>query len=197
VSGGASSWTAGKGSFGITVMPPAGSSAGASGENWGTETGGFGMKSQPGGIWHESGSGSMGAPTTASTQSSAAKSSIPEALPGPSVQGPATASSPGKARSGGILASRSQTGTHPTSGARFGASNGFRPGGNRSTGSRQPSLGANHRAGTQSRAGANQRSGAGSSSSHAKAHAHSAFTPSGSAVTGGMHQPGSGREPIP
>jgi hypothetical protein len=178
-------------------MPPAGSSAGATGGNWGTGTGSFGMKSQPGGIWHEGGSGSMGMPASASTQSSAARSSIPEALPGPSVQGPATASSPGRARSDGILASRSRTGTHPTSGARFGASNGFRPGGYRSAGNRQASFGANHRAGTKNHARESQESGAGSSSSHAKTHAHSAFTPSGSSVTGATHQPGSGREPIP
>lgn len=197
VSVGASSWTAGKGSFGITAMRPAGTSSGANGENWGTGTGSFGMKSQPGGIWHESGSGSMGTPTSASTQSSAAKNAIPETLPGPSVQGPATASSPGRARSGGILALRSQTGTHPTSGGRFGVSNGFRSGGNGSAGSRKASLGASHRTGTQNHAGTSQRSGAGSSSSHAKTNAHSAFTPPDSSVTGGKHQPGTGREPIP
>jgi hypothetical protein len=178
-------------------MPPAGTNAGANDRTWGAGSGSFEMKSQPGGIWHESGTGSMGMPTTAPTQSSAARSPISEALPGPNVPATAAASSPGRARTGGILASHSQAGTHPPSGARFGASNGFRSSSNRSTGNRQPSLGANHRASTQHQSGASHGSGAGSSSSHAKTNAHSAFPTSGSSVTGGTHQPGAGREPIP
>ena len=189
---GASSWTSGKGSFGITAMTPAGSSAGASGGNWGAGTGSFGMKNQAGGIWRESGSGS----NTAPTQSPAARNSVPAALPGSGVQGPATAGSPGRARSG-ILASRSQSGVHPAYGARSGVSSGFRPGGNRSVGGKQASLGAHSHAGKQNHAGTSHASGAGSSSSHAKTHVPSAFTPSGSSTMGGMHQPGSGREPIP
>jgi hypothetical protein len=104
-------------------------------------------------------------------------------------EGPATGS-PGGARSGGIPASRSPAGAHPTSGARSGASSGFRSGGNRSVGSKPASLGAHHRAGTKSHTGPSHGSGAGSSSSHAK-------TRPGSSTMGGMHQPGSGREPIP
>src|SRR5580704_1234450 len=71
VSGGASSWTAGKSSFGITAEKPAGSGTGATGGSWAAGSGSFGIKNQPGGIWRESGGGSMGTPNTGLTRSSA------------------------------------------------------------------------------------------------------------------------------
>ncbi len=192
-SGGASSWTSGKSSFGITARTPVGSSVGASGGSWVSGTASFGIKNQPGGIWRESGSGS----NTAPTHSPAAKSSVPASIPGSGVQGPAIASSPGRARSAGILASRSPAGGHPVSGARFGAPSGSRSGGSKSVGSKQASLGAHSHAGKQNHASASHVSSARSSSSHAKTHVPSAFTPSGPSTMGGMHQPGAGREPIP
>jgi hypothetical protein len=195
VSGGASSWTAGTGSFGITAKTSGGSSTGANSGSWGTGTGSFGMKAQPGGIWRESVGGSMGTPNTAPTQSAAAKGLVSAEPPGLATEGPATLRSPGGARSGGILASRSPAGAHPASGARSGASSDFRSGGNRSVGGKLASIGAHHQPGTKSHAGPNH--GSGSSGSHAKTKPPSAFTPSGSSTMGGMHQPGSGREPIP
>jgi hypothetical protein len=191
VSGGASSWTTGKGSFGITAKTPAGSSAGAKGGSWVAGSGSFGMKAQPGGICHESGSGSMGTRGTAHTQIPAAEGFAPAALPGLPVGAPAAAGAPGRARFGVSLASRSPAGGHPGSGVRLGASSGSRTGGSRSAGSKPASLGAH------SRAGSSHGSGAGSSSSHAKTQPPSAFTPSRSSARGGMRQPGSGRETIP
>src|SRR5208337_222643 len=149
-SGGASSWTSGKSSFGITARTPVGSSAGASGGSWVSGTASFGIKNQPGGIWRESGSGS----NTAPTQSPAARSSVPASIPGSGVQGPAIASFPGRARSAGILASRSPAGGHPASGARFGAPSGSRTGGSKSVGSKQASLGAHSHAGKLNHASA-------------------------------------------
>jgi hypothetical protein len=201
VSGGASSWTAGKGSFGITAKTSTGSSAGATGGSWGAGSGSFGIKNQPSGIWRDSGGGSMGTPSGGPTQSSAARGLVPETTPGLSAKGPATGGAPGGARSSGILASRSHAGAHPTSSAHFGVSSGFRSGGNRSVGGKPGSPGAHRRPGTKGHAGSSHGSGEGSSSSHAKTRAPSAFTPSGSSTTGGMGggmgQPGSGREPIP
>jgi hypothetical protein len=162
-------------------MPPAGSGAGANDGSWGTGTGSFGIKPQPGGIWRENGGGSMGTPNTPSTQGSAARTSVPAALPGPGVEVPATSSAPRGARSGGVLASRSP------SGARSGASNGVRSSGNRSMGNKRASLGAHRQPTSKSHAGGSRGSSAGSSSSHATTHTHSAFTPSHSSAMGGMH----------
>ena len=186
-SGGASSWKSGSSSFGIAVMPPAGSGAGANDGSWGTGTGSFGIKPQPGGIWRENGGGSMGTPNTPSTQGSRAGTSVPAALPGPGVAGPATSSAPRGARSGGVLASRSPSGAHPGSGARFESSNGVRSNGNKSTGNKRATLGAHRQPTSKSHAGASRESSAGSSSSHATTHTHSAFTPSHSSTMGGMH----------
>lgn len=127
-SGGASTWTSGKGSFGATGRTSARSSAGATGGSWAAGSGSFGMKAQPDGIWHENGGGSMGTPNTAPTQSPAAEGLVPAALPGLPAEFPATASSPGGARSGGIPASGSRAGGHPGSGAQFAASSGPRTG---------------------------------------------------------------------
>lgn len=190
VSGGASSWTSGKGSFGITAKTAMGSTAGATGGSWVAGSGEFGMKSEPGGIWHESGGGSMESPNTAPSESSAAKGFVAAALPGLVDEVPSTAASAPGARPGGILASRSPGG-HSASGAGYGASGGFRSG-SRSMGGKPASLSAHHHAGTESHAGPGHAgpghgSGAGSSSSHAKAHSTSAFTSSGSSTMGGMH----------
>lgn len=197
VSGGASGWTAGKASFGIKAEASAGSIAGATSGSWAAGSGSFAIKNQPGGIWRDSGGGSMGFPSTGPTQSSAGRGLVPAAAPGLSATGPATASAPSAGRSRGILASRSQGRARPTSGAHFGASRGFRSGGNRSMGRKPTSHGAHHQLGTNSHAGSSHESGAGSSSSHDNIRSRSAFTPSGSSTTGGMGQPGSGREPIP
>ena len=186
VSGGASSWTAGRSSFGITAEKPAGSSAGATGGSWAAGSGSFGIKNQPGGIWRESGGGSMGTPNTGTAKSFAARGLVP-----------AAAGAPGGMRPGGIPASRSQGFAHPTPGGRFGASSGFRSGGNRSMGRKPASLGGRRQPGTKSHGGSSHGSGAGSSGSHAKTRPPSAFTPSGSSTMGGMGQPGAGREPIP
>jgi hypothetical protein len=189
VSGGASSWTTGKGSFGITARTPGGSSTGVSGGSWQAGSGSFGMKPQPGGIWRESGGGSMGTPNTAPTQSSAAKSLAPPALPGLAGEIPATASSPGGGRPSGNLASRSPAAGRPASGARFGASNGLRGGSGRSAGNKRALLGTHSHAGSQSHAGPGHRSGAGSSSSHAKTQVPSAFAPPSPSTTGGTKPP--------
>ncbi|MGD0480643.1 MAG: hypothetical protein ABSA42_10770 [Terracidiphilus sp.] len=196
VSGGASSWTTGKGSFGITARTPGRSSTGATGGSWAAGSGSFGMKPQPGGIWRETGGGSMGTPNTAPTQSSAAKSLVPATFPGLAGEGPATGSSSGGAGSRRTLASRSPTGGHPTSGARIGASNGFRTGGSRPVGNKPVSLGAHRQSGSQSHAGPGHGSGAGSSSSHAKTQVPSAFAPSSPSAKGGTRQPDSGHDSI-
>ncbi len=194
-SGGASSWTTGKDSFGITARTPGGSFAGANGGNWAAGSGSFGMKGQPGGIWRETGGGSMGAPNTATAESAAAKSLVPEELPGWSADIPATAGSPRGGQSNRIPVSRSPAGARPVSGARFAASNGFRSGGNRSVASKAPSLGGHRAAGTKNHAGPPH--GFAPSSSHPKTKPPSEFGPSGSSTMGGMHQADTGREPIP
>jgi hypothetical protein len=178
-------------------MPAAsggGGTGGTSGGSWVAGSGSFGLKNQPGGIWRENAPGSMGTPKKAPTQGPAAEGLVPAALPGLPTEVPATVSVPGRARSGGILASRSLAGAHPASGAGFGAS---RTGGSRSVGSKTASLGAHRHAGTQSHAGSSRGSGAGSSSSHGKSQPPSVFAPSSSSARGGMHQPGSGRGTIP
>ena len=197
VSGGASSWTAGRGSFGIMTKTSAGSSTGATGASWAAGSSSFGIKNQSGGIWREGGAGSMGTSNTGAARSSAARGLVPETTPEFSPKGPGTAGAPGGVRSGGILASRSHAGAHPTSGGRFGAPSGFRSGGNRSVGSKPGSMGARPRPRTKGHAGPSHGSGEGSSSSHAKTRTPSAFTSPGSSTMGGMGQPGSGREPIP
>jgi hypothetical protein len=153
------------------------------------------MKSQPGGIWRETGGGSMAPSNTTPTQSSADRGLVAPATPGLVANGPAIGGSPRGARSGGNLTSRSLAGAHPTSGARFGATSGFRSRGNKAVGGKRPSLGAHRQPGTKSHSGPTP--GSGSSKSHAKAQSHSAFTPSGSSTMGGMRQPGSAGETIP
>jgi hypothetical protein len=152
-------------------------------------SGSFGLKNQPGGIWRENAPGSMGTPKKAPAQSPAAEGLVPAAFPGLAAESPATASSPGRARPGGILASRSPADAHRASGARSEASRGFRSGGNRSVSSKSASIGAHSHAG-KSHAGASHGSGAGSFSSRAK-------TQPGSSTMGGMHQPGSARKTVP
>jgi hypothetical protein len=192
VSNGASSWTSGQGSFGVTGKTPVGSSTGVKG-NWVAGSGSFGMQAQPGGIWHESGSGSVGTPSPAPTRSPAAEGFAPAALPGLAAEGPATAGSPGPARSGGIPASRSLLGAHPA----FGASSGSRTGGSRSVGTKPASLGAHRQQASQGRAGTNQASGAGSSNLHAKTQARSGFTPSRPFAPRGTRKQDSTHETIP
>lgn len=191
VSGGASSWTAGKGNFGVTARTPGGSSTGVSGGSWKAGGGSFAMKPQAGGIWRESRGGSMGSPNTAPTESSAAKNLVSATFPELTGESPATPGSPGGAGSRRTLSSRSSTGGRPASGARFGVSNGFRPGG------RKPTSSAAHRQpGSQSHAGSSHESNASSSSSHAKTQVPSAFAPSKPAAAGGTQQPDSEHDSI-
>lgn len=190
-SSGASSWTTRKDSFGITGKTPSKSSMGATGGSWWAGGGSFGMRAQPGGIWYDSGGGSMGTPGTAPTQIPVAEGFAPAALPGLPAEVPATASTPGGARSRGIPASRSMAGGHPGSGTHFAVSSGSHPGGSRSVSSKQTSLGA------RGHAGPSRGLGLGSSSGHAKPPAPSVFAPLGSSTMGGTPPPGSTHETIP
>jgi len=192
VSSGASSWIAGKGSFGITSRMPAGSSAGARSGSWAAGSGSFGMKAQPGGIWRETGGGSLGTQGTASMKTPAVQGFAPAAFPGLSVTAPAAVSAPGRARSGGGLASRSPAGARSTTGARFGAANGSRTGGFKSAGSRTTSVGSRGQTGSQSRIGQGRGSSANPSIFHNRTPVPSAFAPPHSSSTTGMHESGTG-----
>jgi hypothetical protein len=175
---------------------PGGSSTGVSGGSWKAGNGSFGTKPQAGGIWRESGGGSMGTPNTAPTESSAAKSLVSATMPELPGEGPATLGSPGGAGSRRVLASRSPLGGRPASSSRFGASNGFRGGGNRAGGRKPTSPGAHRQPGSQSHAGPSHESSAGSSSSHAKTQVPSAFAPSSPSTTGGTRQPDSNHDSV-
>ena len=188
-SGGASSWKSGKSSFGIAAIKPAGSSAGANDGSWGAGTGSFGMKSQPGGTWRESGGGSNQAPS----QGSAARGFVPATLPEPVVPVRAIATPSGRPRSGIAMTQRASAGGHPPAyNARRGASSNFHPSGKSAAGTQRP-FGAHRHAGNQNRSAASHGSGAGSSSANAKKHSASGFTSAGPSTMVGAHQPGSAR----
>ncbi len=164
-----SSWTAGKANFGFIGLTPALSSGGATSGSWAAGSSSFGIKKQSGTTWRESGGGSMGNPSIAHTQSSAAEDFAPAALPGSPFEAPATIGVHAGARSG----------AHPVSGPRFGASSGARTHSFKSLGSKPAEQGA------RGHADSSRGFGAGSSSPPAKTQAPSAFAPTPPSTTDG------------